>query len=306
MRPPRSLSYLIFVAFVLIECASGANAASDNSKFGSTRNRSSTDVRTALAASTSDSQASVVPSEVDGCPGCCSSHGGITQSCAANGHVYCADGTVSPSCLCSTCGVSTPPPPPDCTGGQYWNGAMCVCPSGQILIGGVCTTPRTCAGGQVWNGFACECPTGEDFIFGQCTSGSAFVIGPGITGNWYNPNQSGHGFSIEVLPGNTLLAEWYVFEPQQPSAPTWIVGTGPITGNQAIVQGLQTVGPGGLFPPNFNPAQVNRQIPWGTLIFTFSDCDTGHLHWMSTATGYPASGDLDLVRLTLPAGLSCP
>jgi hypothetical protein len=46
------------------------------------------------------------------CPGCCSSQGGISNSCAADGRIYCADGTISPTCLCSTCGVSTPPPPP--------------------------------------------------------------------------------------------------------------------------------------------------------------------------------------------------
>jgi len=45
------------------------------------------------------------------CPGCCSSHGGITNSCAANGNVICRDGTVSPSCRCSSCGVSGPSPP---------------------------------------------------------------------------------------------------------------------------------------------------------------------------------------------------
>ena len=43
------------------------------------------------------------------CPGCCSSNGGISNSCAANGRIYCNDGTISPSCLCSTCGVVSPP-----------------------------------------------------------------------------------------------------------------------------------------------------------------------------------------------------
>lgn len=33
-----------------------------------------------------------------------------------------------------------------------------------------------------------------------------FAIGPGITGSWYDPNQSGHGLAIEVLPGNAMLA----------------------------------------------------------------------------------------------------
>lgn len=44
-----------------------------------------------------------------GCPGCCSSHGGISSSCSYSGRIYCNDGTVSPSCLCSSCGVATIP-----------------------------------------------------------------------------------------------------------------------------------------------------------------------------------------------------
>lgn len=43
------------------------------------------------------------------CPGCCSGHGGITQICSSNGRIRCMDGTTSPTCLCSTCGVSTTP-----------------------------------------------------------------------------------------------------------------------------------------------------------------------------------------------------
>ncbi len=54
-----------------------------------------------------------VPLEVSAaCPGCCSGHGGISASCSSVGRIVCVDGTVSPSCLCSTCGVAPPPPPP--------------------------------------------------------------------------------------------------------------------------------------------------------------------------------------------------
>lgn len=42
-----------------------------------------------------------------GCPGCCSSHGGVSNSCSGSGRVYCNDGTISPSCTCSACGVSS-------------------------------------------------------------------------------------------------------------------------------------------------------------------------------------------------------
>ena len=130
---------------------------------------------------------------------------------------------------------------------------------------------------------------------------SAFSIGPGITGNWFDPSESGHGFSIEVLPGNQMLAEWYVFAPN--GGPVWIVATGPITGNTAVVQGYQAVGPGGRFPPNFNPIQLQGQL-WGTLTFTFTDCNNGQVSWQSVVAGY-ASGSIPITRLTIPAGLTC-
>jgi len=131
---------------------------------------------------------------------------------------------------------------------------------------------------------------------------SAFPIGPGMTGNWFDPSQSGHGFSIEILPGNQMLAEWYAFAPN--GGQVWIVATGPITGNSAVLQGYQAVGAGGRFPPNFDPTQLQRQL-WGTLTFTFSDCNNGQASWQSVVAGYP-SGSIPITRLTMPAGLACP
>ena len=82
-----------------------------------------------------------------GCPGCCSSHGGIANYCASNGRIYCHDGTVSPSCACSSCGVSppvTPPVTPTCSGGKVWNGSACACSSGQLwaTVDQICHTPK--------------------------------------------------------------------------------------------------------------------------------------------------------------------
>ena len=88
------------------------------------------------------------------CPGCCSGHGGISSSCSINGRVYCADGTVSPSCLCSSCGVPSTPPTPSCSGGRTFVGNMCVCPGGSqwAAIEGVCHTPgaATACGVERW------------------------------------------------------------------------------------------------------------------------------------------------------------
>jgi plastocyanin len=131
----------------------------------------------------------------------------------------------------------------------------------------------------------------------------ALPIQAGHTGSWFNPAQIGHGLMLEVLPGSPmrLLAGWFTFAPQ--GGQSWITGVGPIIGSQAEVQGYQTAGSGGRFPPNFDAANV-RQEPWGTLTFTFSDCQHGRVDWVSTVAGY-GSGGMDLTRLTLPAGLTC-
>jgi len=43
---------------------------------------------------------------------------------------------------------------------------------------------------------------------------------------------------------------------------------------------------------------------WGTLTFTFTDCNHGTVNFDSMI-GY-GTGSMNLTRLTLPAGLSCP
>jgi hypothetical protein len=137
------------------------------------------------------------------------------------------------------------------------------------------------------------------------TSATVNAITPGFTGNWYDPGQSGHGFSVEVLPGNLMLAEWFVFAPY--GGQLWIVATGPITGNSAVLQGSFPAGPGGRFPPNFNASQLLGQ-PWGTIIFNFTDCNSGQVSWQPAPAidGYYTSGSIPIKRLTQPAGLNCP
>ena len=129
-----------------------------------------------------------------------------------------------------------------------------------------------------------------------------FYINSGITGMWYDPAQSGHGFEIEVLDTGDLALTWFVFAPD--GAPLWLTGTGPITGSHATVQLYDVVGTGAVFPPAFDPLSIQRQ-PWGTLTVTFSDCNNGQVNWHSTLPGY-SDGSLPIARLTLPAGLSCP
>ena len=131
---------------------------------------------------------------------------------------------------------------------------------------------------------------------------TAFSIGSGISGNWFDPAQSGHGFAVEVLPNNQMLVEWFVFAPG--GGPTWIVATGAITGDSAVLQAYQQIGEGGLFPPNFDMTRLHSHF-WGTLQFRFTDCNAGLVSWQPVAAGYSA-GSMSIQRLTTLAGLSCP
>jgi plastocyanin len=127
-------------------------------------------------------------------------------------------------------------------------------------------------------------------------------ITSGFTGAWYDPTQSGHGILVEVLPNNQFLMFWYAFNPDG-TQQSWFGNVGAIdpATNTASVEALQAHG--GRWIPNFDPANLT-QPPWGTLTFSFSDCNHGRVDFASVMPGY-GTGHMDLTRLTQPAGLTC-
>lgn len=133
-------------------------------------------------------------------------------------------------------------------------------------------------------------------------AGGNVPITAGFTGAWYDPNQSGHGIFLEVLANNQLLAWWFTFAPDGTQA--WfgnIGGIDPAT-NTATVEALKTQG--GAWIPNFNPANVTQPI-WGTLVFSFTDCNHGRVDFNSVMPGY-GQNHMDLTRITNIDTLSCP
>jgi len=142
------------------------------------------------------------------CSGCCSSHGGITSSCAGNGNVICHDGSTSPSCSCSQCGLSIPPPPPPSCSYTYTAWSTCQ-PDGteyRFLTG---TTPSGCVGSQ-----------------GPLTQSCVYVANPSApvlnyTAMWWNPQESGWGININHQ-SNTLFTTLFTYASD--NAPMWLVG----------------------------------------------------------------------------------
>jgi plastocyanin len=134
------------------------------------------------------------------------------------------------------------------------------------------------------------------------------IVG-GISGNWFNPtaNQGGHGFQIEVLPNNGMLAIWFVFNPAG-TAQNWIYAQGgynPASNVTTLDAFLET---GSAFPPNFDSSKLTA-TPWGSVKFTFTNCNNGTVDWTSNAASAAAgygSVSFPIQRLTSIAGAACP
>ena len=138
-----------------------------------------------------------------------------------------------------------------------------------------------------------------------------FVIGGYMSGNWYNPLQGGHGFQLEFTTlNNGALAIWFVYTPDG-SGQNWIYSQGSYDPTKNTVTLPAILEHGAKFPPNFNPADVKGAPPdplWGSLTFTFSDCNHGTVSWHSDFPGYNMANDMPLAiqRLTQIAGTTCP
>lgn len=126
----------------------------------------------------------------------------------------------------------------------------------------------------------------------------AYAIGKSYTGSWYNPDQNGHGFNFEMLEDGTMLVFWYVYRPDGTS--TFLLGVaqeenGTFTATLQITEGM-TFGA-------FDPAD-NAQTDWGTIKFTFADCNHGTAQWTTSAAGY-SNGSTPITRLTSVANANC-
>ena len=121
-----------------------------------------------------------------------------------------------------------------------------------------------------------------------------------ITGSFYNVNQSGHGFMIEILSNNRVFATWYVYDNQ--GNPLWLVGTGTYQG-LTIDLPLQRLS-GGMFPPNFDPNSVIR-TDVGTLTFDFQGCNNAVVNFQSNNEAELNSTSLQVMRLTSIEGNPC-
>lgn len=134
-------------------------------------------------------------------------------------------------------------------------------------------------------------------------------IVPGLSGNWANPtaNQGGHGFQLEILPNNGMLAIWFVFNPAG-TAQNWIFALGNYNPSSNDVVLPAVLEQGGAFPPNFDASKVTAPA-WGILEFKFTDCGNGTAEYTPNEAAVNAGYghvSFPIQRVTNIAGTTCP
>lgn len=122
----------------------------------------------------------------------------------------------------------------------------------------------------------------------------------GHSGNWYDSDQSGHGFMIEILSEQEALVYWFTYD--NDGNPLWLFNVGEIEGNLIKVDLLEPSGP--RFPPNFDPDQLQLE-PWGTLNIALDGCSTGAAVWNVDDGSLLSNGQMPLERLTAVHGTDC-
>ncbi len=139
--------------------------------------------------------------------------------------------------------------------------------------------------------------TGEAFImYGGAIFGANLTVGAVLSGKpigttplqvtglavtpiqpgwWWNPNESGRGFSIEVSQ-NTLFMAGYLYDTS--GRATWHTSAGPMT-NSTLYQGpLQSFGNGQTLTGAYKPYSLTSPNA-GTITIQFSDATHGALTW---------------------------
>ena len=127
------------------------------------------------------------------------------------------------------------------------------------------------------------------------------ALPPGISGSWFNPQQSGHGVTIEVLDETRVHGGWNVYDPQGNPINLYLEGVieGQSIRSQAYVaRGMRF----GSFDPRDNRIQA-----WGTVTLAFSSCDSATLSWNADGVaglGF-GTGSMPLKRLSRIGGVGC-
>ena len=131
-----------------------------------------------------------------------------------------------------------------------------------------------------------------------------FAFNRGVSGSWFNVDTDGQGWLFDVIVNEageqSLFVAWFTYDANEPPAmePSglgstqhrWFVASGPIQGNVAELEILESTG--GVF----NDPRATALAPVGTMIVELYDCATGRLAF-DFAADDALDDEVSIVRL---------
>jgi|GEM_PF-2946043 len=120
------------------------------------------------------------------------------------------------------------------------------------------------------------------------------VINSCHSGSWYNPEQNGHGFFVNVVENQgavQMTLAWYHYLAGKQK---WLVAQGPVYGSNAVLSAQ--AGTGGQFPPVYDSSAVEFN-DWGNIRFTLLSDSSAKISWYAASEDFPA-GELSVNKLT--------
>jgi hypothetical protein len=129
----------------------------------------------------------------------------------------------------------------------------------------------------------------------------SFQINAGHSGAWYNPQTSGQGQLIDVVPEDQFMfLAWFTFTDaasNNPDQQHWYTAQGNYSGNTAELVLSETLG------GQFDDLQQADTNPVGTVTVSFSDCEQGQMAYSIDTDG--RQGTIPLQRLIPGSGDIC-
>jgi hypothetical protein len=122
---------------------------------------------------------------------------------------------------------------------------------------------------------------------------NTFRINAGHSGAWFNPDTSGQGQLIDVIPEDQyMFLAWFTFTDAASANPDqqhWYTAQGNYSGNTAELILHETLG------GQFDDPQETSTNPVGTVTVSFSDCEQGQMTYSIDTDG--RQGTIPLTRL---------
>jgi trimeric autotransporter adhesin len=137
-----------------------------------------------------------------------------------------------------------------------------------------------------------------------CGSTPAAGAAAKFSGHFFDPARDGEGFTVYMVNDDQQpvpVVVWFTYDPDGNQA--WVMTIGELVGNRIVAN--ESIQPSGArWGRQFDPADVDRR-PWGAIEIEFDGCAQARVDWASILPEY-GNGGYDMIRLTKPAGLSCP